>query len=87
MKNDVGSEFAIDRPKFDDEAEVTNRIGATAVHADVMMHTTSFNQAVGVLVDGRNRVNLMSFRKEGFNEVHPEIVNIPGRVQDYCNFH
>jgi hypothetical protein len=32
-------------------------------------------------------VNFVSLRQQGFDKIHPEIVDIPGGVKDYSNSH
>jgi hypothetical protein len=42
---------------------------------------------VSVNVDGSYGVNFMTFCDQRSYEAHPEVVNVPGSVENYCNFH
>jgi hypothetical protein len=52
-----------------------------------MMNTPGFFQQVCIFIYGCNRMYFVALLKQGVNEVHPEIVDIPGRVKDDSNSH
>jgi hypothetical protein len=39
------------------------------------------------LIDGSDSVYFMTLGHQCFNEIHPEVDDIPGGVQDNSNFH
>jgi hypothetical protein len=44
------------------------------------MDATYIFQKMGIGIVRRNGIYLVSFIKEGFNKIHPEIIDIPGCV-------
>jgi hypothetical protein len=52
-----------------------------------MMDTSRLFKQVRILIYGGDRVYFVPLLKQGVNEVHPEIVDIPGRIKDDSNSH
>jgi hypothetical protein len=87
MQNNVGPDMPVNGPEFENKSEITEGVGAAAVHPYIVVNATSLDKFLCITVDGSYCMNFMSLRKERPYEAHPEIVNVPGSVKYYRNFH
>jgi hypothetical protein len=51
------------------------------------MDTTRFYQMMCIVINRRDRMNFIPLIEEGFHKIHPEIVDIPGSVEDDSDSH
>src|SRR5690606_2283485 len=87
MQNNIGTNPTIDQEQFKDKCRVLDGVGTATIHRYFVVDTSGFDKIPGVLINGGDGVDFVAAGHERTNQIHPEIVDIPGRVQDNGNSH
>src|SRR5438552_2422081 len=87
MEDDIRFYFSIDEEKFGDQCRVFYGICSAAIHANLVMNAAFFFKKVCIVIMRRNGMNLIPLSDQFPHKIHPEIVNVPGRIQNNSNSH
>ena len=87
MQHHIWAKFSVDRPKLNDQGGVLNWISPSAIHFHIVVGTSHFGEKMGIIIFRGNGVYLMTLRKQRFNKIEPEIVDVPGGIEYNGDFH
>jgi hypothetical protein len=87
MQYNVGFNFAIDSEKLQDQCGIFDGICAPAIHLHSVVDTASLEEKWCKGILRCNGMHFVALFQQALNKIHPEIVNIPGSVEDNRNSH